>query len=322
MAAVLRKHSPKVIAIVGGSGFIGRAIARKMVADGHVVRIIARHPENALQLKTAGDPGQVVLMRGDLLKPATLKATLTGVDVVVNLVGVLYEKGGQRFAAIHAKGAETLAKIAKESGVKQFIHMSALGVDQAGSAKYARTKLTGEKAVRAQYSDAVILRPSIVFGAEDNFFNQFGNLATISPFLPLVGGGQNKFQPVHVEDVAEGVRRIVANPESFAAKTYSLGGPDVVTFEQIMHFINQSTGRNCLLVPLPFALAKVMALFLELLPRPLLTRDQVRLLKVDNVVPEKTKTFKSLGIQPQSFYAVVPHYLKRFKPYLSQAIAR
>lgn len=308
----------QVIALVGGTGFLGRAVARKLVRAGHVVRVIARYPENAAILKTAGDPGQVVLMRGDILKPKSLRAPLVGVDVVVNMVGILFEKGNrQRFAAIHAQGAENLAKAAAEAGVKRFIHLSALGVDQAGSAKYARTKMTGEKAVRAIMPNATILRPSVVFGAEDNFFNQFAALATFLPFLPLIGGGRTKFQPVYVEDVAEAALRAVHDKQT-EGKTYSLGGPEVVSFEQILTFITHTIKRDKFLLPLPFSLAKIFAFFAECLPTPVLTRDQVELLKSDNVVPEGAAGFTALGIVPQSFRVIVPPYLARFSPYLQQ----
>jgi uncharacterized protein YbjT (DUF2867 family) len=303
-------HTP-IITLIGGSGFLGRYVVRRLAKAGYRLRIICRNPDAAAHLKTAGDVGQIALVAGNIARPETLKGKLDGSFAVINLVGVLFESGRQNFTNLHAKGAETLAQMARDSGAARFIQISSLGVDHAANSAYARTKLLGEKAVQAAFPAATILRPSVVFGPEDNFFNQFAQMATLAPALPLIGGGHTKFQPVYVDDVAAAVEACL-NDESTMGETYELGGPRVYSFREILEYILRTTGRKRCLMTLPYALAGVMGAVSEILPKPPLTRDQVRLLKYDNVVSSGAKSFAHLGITPTAVETIVPGYLARY----------
>jgi len=301
----------QIITIVGGSGFLGRYVVRLLARAGYTVRVIARNPNAASALKTAGDVGQIVLVSGNLAKPESLKGKFEDSYAIINLVGILYEGGSQRFSKIHAQSAEKLAQMAKEAGVKRFIHVSALGVDKAAGSQYARTKMLGETAILAAFPAATILRPSVMFGPEDNFFNQFAAMASISPVLPLIGGGHTRFQPVYVGDVAQAIEACLAH-EATQGKTFELGGPQTYSFREILQYINKQLRVDRCLLSLPFAAASLMGTLGELLPRPPLTRDQVKLLKTDNVVSVDSLGFAQLGIEPQNIDAIVPTYLARY----------
>ncbi|MDX2112182.1 MAG: complex I NDUFA9 subunit family protein [Alphaproteobacteria bacterium] len=303
-------HTP-IITLIGGSGFLGRYVARRLAKAGYRLRIICRNPDAAAHLKTAGDVGQIALVAGNIARPETLKGKLDGSFAVINLVGVLFESGKQNFTALHAKGAETLALMAREAGAERFIQISSLGVDRAADSAYARTKLLGEKAVQAAFPAATILRPSVVFGAEDNFFNQFAQMASLAPALPLIGGGKTRFQPVYVDDVAAAVEASL-NDETTMGETYELGGPRVYSFREILEYILRTTDRRRYLAPLPMALASMIGAASEILPRPPLTRDQVRLLKYDNIVSPGARSFAHLGITPTAVETIVPGYLARY----------
>jgi uncharacterized protein YbjT (DUF2867 family) len=303
----------KIITIVGGTGFLGRYIVRRLAKAGYTLRVISRHPDAALYLKTAGDVGQVVLMGGDIARPETIAGKLEGSFAVINLVGILYETGAQTFNAVQAQGAEKLAQMARAALADRFIHVSALAIEKGAGSKYARTKIIGENAVLAAFPDATILRPSIIFGPEDNFINQFARMSAISPVLPLIGGGKNRFQPVYVDDVARAVE-VCLTDNSAKGQTYELGGPETYTFREILQYILDLTGRRRKLVNVPFSAASTLGSFAEMLPRPLITRDQVKLLKADNVVSPESKHFDHLGIKPVGLEAVVPEYLSRHKP--------
>jgi uncharacterized protein YbjT (DUF2867 family) len=303
----------KIITLIGGGGFIGSYIVAALAKKGHRINIASRYPEKGLSARTAGMVGQISLLRCNILSEESIESAIRNSDIVINLTGIMYQRGKERFAAIHAKGAERVAQIAKQVGVKQFIHFSALGVDKASRSKYARTKLNGEKAVLAAFPEAVIIRPGLVFGPEDQFFNRFSRYATISPFLPLIGGGKAKFQPVYVADIAKAVVKILENPE-FQGKTFELGGPKVFTFRELMEFLLKALRRKRMLLSIPSAIAKFLAVPLQLLPAPLLTVDQVTLLEYDNTVSLDTRwTFKTLGIRPEKIEDVVPKYLERYK---------
>lgn len=301
----------KIVTVVGGTGFIGRYVVKALADQGYTVRVIARNPENALHLKTAGDAGQVVLMKGNLAKPETLRGLLDNSWAVINLVGILFENSRQNFAAVHSIGAEKLAQLAKQAGAERFIHMSSLGVDKVVKSKYARTKSMGEKTVKAAFPDATILRPSVVFGAEDQFYNMFAGMASTLPALPLIGGGMSRFQPVYVADVA---RAVVATLERAETKglLYELGGPSVYNFREILRSICTMVGHSPLLLNVPFGFMRFMAYFAEFLPNPPITRDQVTLLEMDNVVSPGAHTFRELGVTPLAAEVVVPSYLSRF----------
>jgi NADH dehydrogenase len=304
-------HS-KIVTVVGGTGFVGRYVVKMLAAAGYTIRVIARNPDAAGHLKTAGEVGQIVLVRGNLAKPESLQGKLDNSWAVINLVGILFETTSQNFSALHAKGAEKLAQLAKTAGAERFIHMSSIGVDKAVKSKYARTKAMGEKAVQAAFPGATILRPSIVFGAEDQFFNKFAALATIAPALPLIGGGHTKFQPVYVGDVAKAVEHCLAQPNTCGG-TYELGGPEVFTFRQLLEYVRTTTGRSPFLVNIPFGVASFAGYFTQLMPRPLLTHDQVALLEHDNVVAKDAKTFADLHITPTAVESIVPEYLSRYR---------
>lgn len=301
----------KIVTIIGGTGFVGRYVVRSLAKAGYRLRVIARNPDGALHLKTAGTVGQIVLMSGNLSRSESLAGKLDQSYAVVNLVGILFERGRQNFTHLHAQGAERLAQMAKSAGVSRFVHLSALGVDKAIGSQYARSKMLGEKAVAAAFPEATILRPSVIFGAEDNFFNQFAAMASLSPALPLIGGGRTRFQPAYVGDVAAAAEACLTR-DDVLGKTYELGGPTVYSFREILEYILRATGHRRALMPLPFGLASLMGAVAELLPRPPLTRDQVKLLKYDNVVSPGAKTFADLGISPLSVDMVVPEYLARF----------
>jgi NADH dehydrogenase len=301
------------ITVFGGSGFLGRYVVKRLAAEGWVVRVAVRDPVAAAFLKPAGNVGQIVPMRCNVNDDEVVAAAVAGADAVINLVGILYERGRQRFAAIHAEAPTRIARAAATAGVSRLIHVSAIGAGPDAEAKYARTKGEGEAGIRAAFPGATILRPSIVIGPEDGFFNRFASMTRFSPVLPVLGGGHTRFQPVYVGDVADAVKRALDDP-STAGKTYELGGPRVYSFRELMELMLGIIGRRRRLVSIPFGLADFEAAFLQLLPIPPLTRDQVKQLESDNVVSAGALTFADLGIRPQSIEAVLPTYLDMYRP--------
>lgn len=300
----------RVVTVFGGSGFIGRHLVRRLAADGCIVRVLVRNPERAAFLKMYGEPGQIVPMYGDVADTASVAGAATESFEVINLVGILYEKGRRTFQRIHVEGAANVAKASADAGVDRLVHMSAIGADPASPAEYGRTKAAGEREVRAAFPRATIIRPSVVFGPEDDFFNRFASLARFSPALPVF---KTRFQPVYVGDVADAFMAVLADPET-AGKVYELGGPRVIGFRELMQIMLREIGRKRALVPLPLSIAQLEAVFLEMLPVPPLTRDQVKLLGRDNIVDPGALSFKDLGIQPTGVEAVLPTYLSRFRP--------
>ena len=311
----------RVVTVFGGSGFIGRYLVQRLAKRGWTVRVAVRHPDRALFLKPMGAVGQITPVAASVRHAGSIAAAVAGADAVVNLVGILCERGAQTFAAVHAMGAAAVADAAKAAGARTLVHMSALGADPASSAQYARTKAAGEQAVRAAFPGAAIARPSIVFGPEDGFFNRFAALARFSPALPLIGGGKTRFQPVYVGDVARALLRLIENPAT-AGQTYELGGPRIYSFRELLELMLREIGRRRLLVSVPFAVARAQGLAMEivdratlqLLPPPPLTADQVRLLERDNVVSSGALTLADLGIQPTAVELTVPSYLARYRP--------
>ena len=303
----------RVVTVFGGSGFIGRHLIGRLAKQGWVVRVAVRRPSHAGYLKPMGDVGQITPIRAPLQDPIAVESAVAGADAAINLVGILYERGRQNFTALHARGAQTVAAAAAAAGVERLVQVSALGADLHATADYARSKGAGEAAVRTAFPGAVILRPSVAFGPEDGFFNRFAQIARISPFLPLIGGGHTRFQPVYVGDVAEAIAKAVLDP-ACAGRTYELGGPHVYSFKELMELLLREIHRRRLLVPWPFALAEMQAMFFELLPVPPLTRDQVRLLRNDSVVSEGALTLADLGITPTSVEVILPTYLDRYRP--------
>lgn len=302
----------RVVTVFGGSGFIGRYLVQRLAERGWRVRVAVRHPEGAAFLKPLGEVGQIKPVQANLRDASSVAAAVDGADAVVNLVGILYERGDQRFAALHGAGAGLAAEAAARAGAKRFVQVSALGADAASKASYAQTKAEGERQVRSAFPGATIVRPSVVFGPEDGFFNRFGAMAVISPVLPLIGGGLTQFQPVYVGDVAEAMARILENDDT-AGRIYELGGPRVYRFRELMELVCQVTGRARRLVDIPWGLARLQGRFLQMLPKPPLTADQVRLLESDNVVSDGSLGLRELGITPTPAEVVIESYMHRYR---------
>jgi NADH dehydrogenase len=302
-----------LVTVFGASGFLGRHTVRALARRGYRIRAVTRRPNLAGHLPPMGHVGQIQLFKGDVLEPEQVSAALKGASFVVNLTGVLIPHGDNSFDALHAGAAQTIAEEAAKAGVTALIHVSAIGADLHSESAYARSKADGENRVRTAFPGATILRPSIVFGPEDSFFNRFAALARALPALPLIGGGHTKFQPVFVGNVADAVATALES-ETSRGKTYELGGPSIYSFRELMEFILRETDRKRALIPVPFALASVKAMFLQFLPGRLLTPDQVKLLKTDNVVGAGALTLTDLLLLPNSVEAEIPAYLWRFKP--------
>lgn len=303
----------RVAAVFGGSGFIGRYVVKRLAAAGYTVRVAVRDTESALFLKPMGAVGQIVLLSASITSDAGVARAVEGADVVVNLVGILAEAQPGDFRRIHAEGAGRVAKAAAAAGVSKLVQISAIGALASAPSLYASSKGQGEQAVRAAFPAATILRPSVVFGPEDQFFNRFGAMAAVSPVLPVIAG-RSKFQPVYVGDVADAVMAALTREEA-AGRTYELGGPKVWTFRELMAYILEQTHRRRLLWDMPMSLASLQASLLEKLPGrfKLLTRDQLLLLAQDNVVGASLLGLKDLGVQPTPVELVVPRYLMRFR---------
>jgi uncharacterized protein YbjT (DUF2867 family) len=305
-----------LVTVFGGSGFLGRNVVRALCKRDYRIRVAVRRPELAGYLQPIGKVGQIHAVQANIRHPASIEAAMRDSHIAINLVGILAESGAQTFDAVQAKGAETIAKVASAAGA-HLVHVSAIGADENSASRYARSKAAGEKAVLAAVPSATILRPSVVFGPEDQFTNRFAALARISPALPLIGGGATKMQPVYVGDVARAVADAVDGKTKPGA-TYELGGPEALSLREIIEIILGITDRERMLVSLPFALAKLKAAFLQFAPGDLkLTPDQVELLRTDNVVSEAAKaaglTLEGLGITPDSLEGVAPQYLWRFR---------
>ena len=310
----------KLVTVFGGSGFIGRHTVRALAKDGWRIRAACRRPDLAGHLQPMGAVGQIHPVQANLRYPQSVARAIEGASAVVLSVGVLASGGRQTFDAVHVEGARSVAKAAREAGVERLIHISAIGADPKAASDYARTKGLGEQAVLEEFPAAIILRPSIVFGPEDQFFNRFAGLAQVSPVMPMIGGGRSKFQPVFVGDLAAAVAN-AAGGLGKPGTVYEIGGPEVVTFRQILERTQQWAGRNRAYLPMPFWLAKLQALLTWPLPNSLrpLTLDQVRLLQTDNVVSlaaqGDSRTIGALGVgPPQAMALVVPSYLERFRP--------
>jgi uncharacterized protein YbjT (DUF2867 family) len=311
----LQSNIETLITVFGGSGFLGRHLVRALAKRGYRIRVAVRRPELAGHLQPLGRVGQIHAVQANVRYRRSVEAAARDADVVINLTGILYERGRQRFDTVHTVGAEAIALAAAAYGAR-LIHVSALGADENSTSHYAQSKAMGEKAALAAVPSAVVLRPSIMFGPEDDFFNRFAAMARLLPVLPLVGGGHTRFQPVFVGDVASAIADIVEG-KAKAGTTYELGGPEVRSFKQLMEFVLATIERRRLLLPLPFALARFKAQFLQFLPKPPLTPDQVELLKSDNVVSEEAaregRTLEAFGIVPTSMETIVPSYLWRFR---------
>ena len=324
----------KIVTVFGGSGFIGRHLIKKLADQDFIVRVAVRDPEAAKYLLTMGDIGQIVPIAASILDESTIKNAIKGVDSVVNLVGILAEWGIQSFNNLHTTGASNLAKASSAAGVKNFVHISALGANSKSASLYARTKAAGEQRVLAEFKEAVVLRPSVIFGAEDKFFNLFAAISRFTFFMPafgcpafpklqffkngklisanFYGDGGTKFQPVYVGDVAEAILTVIDNKKA-QGNIYELGGPKVYTWVELMRLIFKEIDRKRVLVPIPFWYLYIVGWFLQKLPSPLLTCDQVTQLKINNIVSSELGTFKDLGLLATPVELIIGDYLKRFR---------
>jgi NADH dehydrogenase len=316
-----RWEDGSLVTVLGGSGFVGRHAVRALAREGWRVRAAVRRPDLAGHLQPMGRVGQIHGVQANLRYPDSVRAAVEGAEAVVNLVAILAKSGRQTFEALHVTGAQVAARAAREAGAKVFVHVSAIGADRRLPSRYASTKAAGEEAVLAEFPGAVILRPSLIFGPEDQLFNRFASMARFSPFLPLIGGGRTTFQPVYVGDVAEAIAAACAGKVK-GGTIYELGGPEVITFRQLLDKVQAWSGRRRRYLPLPFPLAKLGALMTLPLPNSLrpLTVDQVRLLQRPNVVSEAAakegRTLAAFGIvRPHTMAAIVPGYLERFQPH-------
>ncbi len=306
----------KLVTIFGGSGFVGRHVVREIARRGYNIRVAVRRPDLAEYLRPAGAVGQVHPVQANLRYPDSVARAIAGADAVINLVGIMNPSGKQKFDSVHTAGAKAVVEAAKAAGLQKIIHMSALGVDANSDSAYSRSKAAGEAAVVSTLPQSIIFRPSVIFGPEDNFFNMLGDLARFLPVMPLIGGGRTKFQPIYVCDVAAAI----ANALDGKAKdgtVYELGGPEIKTFRECAEQVLKIAQRKRRMVSIPFGLAKFEARFLQMMPKPLLTVDQVNLLKRDNIVsPEALKegrTIGALGIEPIVLAAVLPAYMERYR---------
>ena len=306
-----------LVTVFGGSGFIGRHAVRALARKGLRVRVACRRPNVADRLRLLGDVGQIEIMQANIRMPASIDRALEGAEACVNLVGVLYESGRQRFHSLHGQGARAVAEAAARRGIARLVQVSAIGADPASPSRYARTKAMGEQAAREAVPKAVILRPSVVFGQDDDFFNRFAALAQISPALPLPGGGATRFQPVFVGDVASAIAASVVD-SAVAGRTFELGGPTIYSFRELMELTLAEIKRRRILVPLPWPLANLIGVLGDVQARvlpiaPLLTSDQVELLKSDNVADPALPGLTALGIEATAVEAIVPTYLYRYR---------
>lgn len=311
-----------LITVFGSSGFVGRAIVQALCKEGYRVRAAVRRPHQALRLRVLGDPGQVELIQANLRDSKSLEDACAGAHAVINCVGLLFEKGKQTFTALHVHGAQAAAEAARKMGAARFIQISAIGADERSSAAYARTKAYGEEEVRRAFPGAIVLRPSIIFGEDDSFFNRFGEMAGQAPLLPLIDGGHSRMQPIFVGDVARAVLAALTRADAVGG-TYELGGPRIYSFRELMSIVARETQRDVWLAPIPRLVlapfAAMAELFLRVLPfAPPITVDQLEMLKEDNVVSlsrPDVQSIRALGINDlETVEGIVPAYLWRFRP--------
>ena len=305
--------SIKQVTVFGGSGFVGRAIVRALAHEGYQVRIACRRIELAERIKTAGDVGQITLVRTNLRNAASVKAAVAGSQAVVNASGIAFQRGRQSYQTVHVEGSRAIAEAAKAAGVQRLVHMSGIGADQRNSTnKYIRSKVDAEDAIVAGFPDATILRPSVVFGPEDAMFNRMGQIAKQAPFLPVVGDGSARVQPVFVGDLGAAVVAVLERPDT-ARTVFELGGPRVYTYREIAALVLRETDRHKRIVGIPASLMRIAGFFSEFLPVPPLTHDQVDLLVTDNVARPGAPGLAALGIEATAAEAILPMYLDRYR---------
>ncbi len=308
----MQKNPEKVVCIFGASGFIGRHLIRRLTKKDFRVVAATRSPYLHGYLKPLGNPGQIDLEKVNLFDEERLRILIKNSDVVINLVGILHETKKQKFEDIHAKFPDMLSKLCSELNIKKLVHISALGINETVSSQYMQSKLKGEKNIINNFNRSVILRPSIIFGPEDKFFNKFASMTEFFPVLPLIGGGLTYFQPIYVGDIAKSITAVLEK-EEINNNIFELGGPQIFTFKELMKILLKEINKKRLLVPIPFQFAKFQAKILQLLPKPLLTIDQVEMLKYDNIVSNKYPTLEDLKINPKTIESVLPNYIWRFR---------
>ena len=306
------QNNQKIIAIFGVGGFLGKHLMRQLTKLGYRVKAATRNPYLKGYLKPLGSPGQIELFKVNIFNEQDVRKVLKDCDFVINLVGILYETKSQKFNQIHSQFPLLLSSLCNELGIKNLVHISALGIKEKHSSKYMQSKLEGEKNIQDTFKPSVILRPSIVFGPEDKFFNTFASLAQFSPILPLIGGGKTKFAPIYVGDVAKAVTKAL-ELNNFESKIYELGGPENYSFKELMSILLTEIKKKRFLLSIPFSVARIQSYFLQMLPNPLLTPDQVELLKHNNIVTGEHLTLKDLGITGTTIQSILPKYIYRFR---------
>ena len=306
------QNNQKIIAIFGAGGFLGKHLMRQLTKLDYRVKVATRNPYLKGYLKPLGNPGQIELFKTNIFNPEDIKQVLKNCDLAINLVGILYETKKQKFSQVHEKFPYLLSNLCNEIGVKNLVHISALGVREGHISKYMQSKLEGEKNIQKVFKPSVILRPSLVFGPEDKFFNVFASIAQFSPALPLIGGGKVKFSPIYVGDVAKAIVKTL-KLENSKPKIYELGGPKNYSFKELMEILLEEIKKKRFLIPIPFSVAKLQSYFLQMMPNPLLTSDQVDMLKYNNIVSGEYPTLEDLGIRGKTIQSILPKYIYRFR---------
>jgi len=306
------QNNQKIIAIFGAGGFLGKHLMRQLTKLDYRVKVATRNPYLKGYLKPLGNPGQIELFKTNIFNPEDIKQVLKNCDLAINLVGILYETRKQKFNQVHVKFPYLLSNLCNEIGVKNLVHISALGVREDHISKYMQSKLEGEKNIKKVFKPSVILRPSLVFGPEDKFFNAFASIAQFSPALPLIGGGKTKFSPIYVGDVAKAIVKTL-KLENSKPKIYELGGPKNYSFKELMEILLEEIKKKRFLIPIPFSVAKLQSYFLQMMPNPLLTSDQVDMLKYNNIVSGEYPTLEDLGIRGKTIQSILPKYIYRFR---------
>ena len=306
------QNNQKIIAIFGGGGFLGKHLMRQLTNLDYRIKVATRNPYLKGYLKPLGSPGQIELFKTNIFNPEDVKQVLKNCDLVINLVGILYETKSQKFNQIHSQFPYLLSNLCNEVGIKNLVHVSALGVEEKHVSKYIRSKFQGEKNIKENFKASVILRPSLVFGPEDKFFNSFASIAQLSPALPLIGGGKTKFAPIYVGDVAKAIVKSLELNNS-EPKIYELGGPENYSFKELMEILLKEIKKKRFLIPIPFGFAKFNSYFLQMMPNPLLTPDQVELLKHNNIVTGDYPKLKDLGVSGTPIQNILPKYIYRFR---------
>ena len=306
------QNNQKIIAIFGAGGFLGKHLMRELTKLDYRVKVATRNPYQKGYLKPLGNPGQIELFKTNIFNTDDVKQVLKNCDLAINLVGILYETRKQKFNHIHSQFPHLLSNLCNELGIKNLVHVSALGVKERHTSLYMQSKLQGEKNIQNNFKASVILRPSVVFGPEDNFFNTFASIAQFSPMLPLIGGGKTKFSPIYVDDVAKAIVKSL-NLKNSQSKIYELGGPKNYSFKDLMEILLEQIKKKRFLVPIPYNLAKFQSYFLQVMPNPLLTPDQVEMMKYNSIVSGKYPTLEDLGISGKTIHSILPKYIYRFR---------